>query len=651
MTESPSEPGKTRPILAFAGGVGVVATLYFGRDILIPVALAIFFCFLLAPVAGLLERRLRLGRAISALLVVGASVTAVFGFGWVVGTQAAELASELPRYRTTLITKIQSVRSTLRERFREASTTVTQIKEEVTRVPTTSPTSVRAGEDFSKDSSPGDNAVAITDLRRDSPNGIDPHSVTGEPVAGQEPVKVQLVTAEPTMMALIGLILGPVVHPLSTLGGAALLLIFFMINRDDLRDRLLRVCGTAHISLTTAALADCSRRITRFLLAQFLVNCLVGCMVGGGMFVLGVPHATLWGLLAAASRFIPYVGAFLSALLPFTLSVSLFDGWHIPLMVVGWCVLVDMLSANVLEPVLYGSRTGVSATAIVLAFLFWAWVWGGFGLFLATPITVCLVVIGKHIPAMENLYILLSDEPVLENATRYYQRLLARDAGEATKIAREFAREKGDLAAFDEVILPGLALIEYDRHSGVVDNAMLELAGKTSQALIASSQDDQCDGIVKETVHDGPPLRIAVVTNGGQFDYLIPQILKTFGKLQGIEIFAIAGSKLTSEIVEELESIHPGMVILAAIEPRTIKRLQYAFKRLRVSLTSVPVFVVVISTLQHMTRSAARLARESGTAENLTVTSLLSKIGSTPCSQPSGLNPTERLPELVIQGV
>jgi predicted PurR-regulated permease PerM len=449
--------------------IATIAALFFGREVLVPLVLAAFFSFLLTPVVRLVER-LRVGRAAAVLMVVGFSAGVVGGVGWFVGAQITDLAQEVPKYRHNIIEKIRGLRASVSP-FREVSETVEQIKEEI-RTPATKPSSQSASEPAPDPAAGGEPdaddvprnvgisrapsgqalaAQAQTDVSPDDPGGAEasnpalfPSSVDERAnitrsqdeefvlpgiVARQEPadqpVKVQVVPTGPDLAGLLGGVVGSVLRPLTVAGITVAFSIFFLAYREDLRDRLFRLCGRAHIEVTTTALSDVARSLTRYLVVQVAVNSMNGAAIAVGLLVIGVPNAALWGLMGAILRFVPFVGTWTAAILPTALSIAVFEGWTRPLLVVGWILVVDLLSVNVVEPILYGAGIGISPTAILISLVFWTWLWGGIGLFLATPISVCLAVLGKYVPQLEVLHVLLSDSPAAGPHLRLRQRLAA----------------------------------------------------------------------------------------------------------------------------------------------------------------------------------------------------------------------------------
>jgi len=404
-----------KPLVVVAALIAGVAALYLARGVLIPIALAVLIAFMLQPVVGLFMRG-GLPRALSVGLAVTLLFAALGGVAWAITAELRLLSTGIPGYRDNLIAKIAHVRRLGRGgTIEKAQSAVTEVAKELQKE-TTAP----------------------------------------RPRAAPTPV---VVREEPTgLWQLPTLIEG--------LGGAAtvlVLVIFMLIEREDLRNRLIRLGGYGRLATTTRALDEAGQRISRYLLMQSIINTSFGMGITIGLLLLGVPYALLWGFLAAVLRFIPYVGVWLAALLLGVFVLAAFPTWHQPLLVAGLFVLLEALCSMALEPLLYGQSAGVSQVALLCSVAFWAWLWGPVGLLLATPLTVCLVVFAKHVPAMEFIGILMADVPPIVPPLAYYQRLLAEDEVEAARIATEYAADHPLEAVYDEVILPALARARRDR--------------------------------------------------------------------------------------------------------------------------------------------------------------------------------------------
>src|SRR5215471_961527 len=409
----PSEIHKLSFLHILESVVLVIASLYWARAVFVPLALALMLTFLLQPVVAALHRR-GLGYAPAAGLVVILLALAIGAIGWVAVTQLSSLASELPHYQDNLRQKIDDLQHAsqggLFERIQETVAELSR-KFQQRQLPTTGP----------------QEPIAVT------------------------PPWTSLISYVPSFLGFLvdaGLVL--------------VLLLFMLIAHRDLRDRLFRLVGHGRVTVTTKALDEAGQRISRSLRMQALVNGTYGSAVGLGLFGLKVPYALMWGLLAAMLRFIPYVGPTVGALMPIALSMAVIAGWMKPLLVGGLFVLLEIATNALLEPLLYSRGAGVSQVALLMSIAFWAWLWGPVGLLLATPLTVCLGVLGKYVPYLAFLEVLLSDEPVTDRNS-YYQRLVARDQDGALEIMEEFLKRRTLLDVYEDVVIPALYYAKQDQ--------------------------------------------------------------------------------------------------------------------------------------------------------------------------------------------
>ena len=397
----------------------VVAALYLAKGVLVPLTLAVLLSFLLSPVCDWFERH-GLPR-IPAVLV-----TAILGFAslglvvWMAVVQMTELAPKMPEYQANLQAKLHSA-----------------------------------------------NALAITALSKVTRAGQDIGRNLPETAGAQEPLgtserpyPVRVLSAPASPLEVFGGAFGTVLGVLASAGLVIVLVVFFLIRRDDLRDRFIRLIGKGRVTVTTQMLEDAGTRVSRYLSMLLLMNAAFGTAVGIGLYLIGLPNAILWGILAATLRFIPYLGPWIAAAMPIGLSMAISASWAAPLLTVGLFVVLELLSNNILEPWLYGTRTGVSAVAVLVAAVFWTWLWGVVGLLLATPLTVCLLVIGKHVPQLSFLDILLGNEPVFEPAKRVYQRLVAGDQEEAAELVQGSCEHMPVVEVYDTMLISALALAE-----------------------------------------------------------------------------------------------------------------------------------------------------------------------------------------------
>ncbi|HZB62316.1 MAG TPA: AI-2E family transporter, partial [Microvirga sp.] len=406
-------PPANSSILTAGGIVLAIGGLYFGRDIFIPFALAILLSFALTPLVNWL-RRLRLPRIASVVVAVALAFVLIGGIAFVVGRQVVQLANNLPSYQTTITEKIRGLQESAPGGgvVDKVTTTIQDLSREI------------SGDEKASDKPPGQ-----------------PGSTLGGNPAPQEPVTVRLERDEAQPLEIIQTIVGPLLAPLATAGLVVIFVIFVLLEQEDLRDRFIKLAGAGDLQKSTQALNDAAARVSRYLLMQLVVNLTYGVPIGIALYLIGVPNAVLWGLLAAVLRFVPYLGPFLAALFPIALAFAVDPGWSMLLWVIGLFLLAELVSNNVIEPWLYGSSTGLSSLAIIMAAIFWTTLWGPVGLFLATPLTVCLVVIGRYVPQLEFLGVLLGSDPVLAPEERLYQRLLAGNLEEAVEMAEDYVDE------------------------------------------------------------------------------------------------------------------------------------------------------------------------------------------------------------------
>lgn len=536
-----------RVFYTVASAVLILAAVYLGRELLIPLTLAAFLSFILAGPVRQLERW-RFGR-VSAVLTVGLTTAGLAtGLAWLVIAQVGDVATEFSHYRSNVAAKLRVLSESVGGAVREWESTIKTIS---TPAPATSPAIQHPSPDPAR--------AALTT----SPGQAPPDS---------QPVRVEMVEPPDNSLAILGGYLRPVVHPLLTAGLTVVFALFFLTFREDLLDRIICLCGRAKINVTTAALTESGRRVTRYLGALALSNTIVGATIGAGLHLLGVPNAALWGLLTAVCRFMPFIGTTLAGLLPVAQAVAISDGWTLPLLAAGWIIVVDLLANNFLEPWFFGSRTGASLTAVIVALVLWTWLWGAIGAIVAMPITVCLLVLGKHIRALEFLRILLSDEPVLEPHVRLYQRLLSADDWEAKQIVRAAASSSPATCVCDELILPAIQRVECDRRSGFIDAQSAALA---REAVLEAVGDLPPDPSAAAAAFDG-----LIVLDRGAFDDVIPAMLTHVGGLRTDPARVLGPTLLASEVAQRVRATRAKSVLLAAVQPRDLGRIRHVAFRL-----------------------------------------------------------------------
>src|SRR6195256_2756247 len=447
-------------ILAFI----IITTLYFGREIFVPIALAILLSFVLAPLVGVLQR-IRMPRGMAVVSVVIIAFALIFATGSLLATQLTQLAGDLPRYQSTISEKIQSFRDTKAGRgtLERASDMLKDLGKELDK--------------------PKDAASARASSPIASANAPGP----------QTPVPVEVRQPDPGALESLRTLISPLVHPLATTGIIIIFVIFILLQREDLRNRLIRLAGSHDLQRTTAALDDAASRLSRLFLIQLLLNGSFGIIIGTGLWLIGVPSAILWGILAAVLRFVPYIGAAIAAAFPLALALAVDPTWSMLLWTLALFLVVEPIVGHVIEPMVYGHSTGLSPVAVVASATFWTALWGPIGLVLATPLTVCLVVLGRHVERLEFLDVLFGDRPALSPPEIFYQRMLAGDPTEASEKAEEFLMERSLSSYYDEVALKGLQLAQADAERGALDHERLAKIRDAVSEFVSdvSDQDDR----------------------------------------------------------------------------------------------------------------------------------------------------------------
>jgi predicted PurR-regulated permease PerM len=421
----------------------IITTLYFGREIFVPIALAVLLSFVLAPLVGLLQR-LRAPRGLAVVSVVITAFALIFAMGSLLATQLTQLAGDLPRYQSTISEKIQSFRETTAGRgtLERASGMLKDLSKEL-------------------------------DKPKDAASSLGPGSILAKTPAPLAPVPVEVRQPDPGALESLRSLISPLLHPLATTGIIIIFVIFILLQREDLRNRLIRLAGSRDLQRTTAALDDAASRLSRLFLIQLLLNGAFGIVIGAGLWLIGIPSAILWGILAAVLRFVPYIGAVIAAAFPLVLAVAVDPSWTMLLWTLALFLVVEPIVGHVIEPMVYGHSTGLSPVAVVASATFWTALWGPIGLVLATPLTVCLVVLGRHVERLEFLDVMFGDRPALSPPEIFYQRMLAGDPTEATEKAEEFLKERSLASYYDEVALKGLQLAQMDAERGALNQERL----------------------------------------------------------------------------------------------------------------------------------------------------------------------------------
>lgn len=517
----------------------VVVGLYWMQAVLIPLAITLLLTFLLAPVVGNFERRgLRHVPAVLVTVVLAFSLLGVIG--WTFTRQLVTLADELPRYRTNIQTKIADLRGASR------GGSVEKMQKTVEDV--------------------------VGEIQK--PDEQD--AVREKPIA--------VVVEPPSLLAH----LPNLVQALASAGVVSLLVVFMLLERRELRDRVILLIGYRRLTSTTRALDEAAERITRYLLMQSIINGIFGVAIGVGLVLIGVPYAIIWGLLASALRFIPYVGSVVAALLPLVLSLAVFPGWLPPALVIALFIVLELVTSTLIQPRLYGQSAGVSQVALLVAVTFWTWLWGPAGLLLATPLTVCLIVLGKHLPALGFLVVLMGDRPVIEAKARYYQRLLARDQDEATDVVESYVQAEGRESVYDAVLLPALFYAKQDRARGLLTEADAQFVVQATRDIL--------DVLGHEAPAVAPDTAAVAITLLGyptrdEADALAVEMVRRLLDPIGYRMEVSAPAMLTAEVVAWVEQHRAGLLCIGTVAPGGLSQARLLCKRLRAQYPPLKIVV------------------------------------------------------------
>ena len=658
----PSPDSAPSRLVILASVCVVVAALYFARELLVPLALAVLLSFVLAPLVKMIERR-GLPCVPSVMLVVVLAFALLGAVGWLVTNQLLELANGLPNYRQNLITKIHSMRGVGPNVLTQITETAADLNRELT-APTTAPVTSLST------SGPTTSATqdAVVDLLApDESQGaattrpaVVPVEVVGTEV---NPIWVWIKESPPKPLDLLTNALGPILGPLGTAGIVIVFVIFILLGREDLRDRVLRLMGESQLHTTTQALDDAASRISRYLLAQSIVNGTYGLAIALGLQLIGMtfggdigfPSIALWGLLCAVLRFIPYLGPWLAAAFPLLLSLAVFPDMQVFVATLILFVFIELLSNNFMEPWLYGSSTGLSTIAVIASAVFWTWLWGPIGLVLATPLTSCVVVLGKHVHSLQFLDVLLGDSEILSMPQKVYQRLLAADEEGATDVVDDALAENTLEQVYEDVLLPALALAELNQHRGNIDegrrdfirrvmreivddiaerpespksaataqknaDAAEKAASSTGQVEAPSTSDKSVKTtdakgdpveppkiVARPRLPDGCEVRVVCLPARDVADEIVGVMLMHLLRRNGYYAKTLSVMSLANEMAIIVKDERADLVVVSALPPAAVAHARYLCKRLRSKFDTLPLVVGLWTVRSDPTKVRARL--------------------------------------------
>jgi predicted PurR-regulated permease PerM len=595
----------------------IVTMLYFGREIIIPIAMAILLSFVLAPLVGLLQR-LRVPRGLAVVSVVIFAFAVIFATGSLLASQLTQLAGDLPRYQSTITEKIQSFRETTAGRgtLERASGMLKDLSKELDK--------------------PKDVVQPAT--------GLGP-SQGLKASASPLPVPVEVRQPDPGALESLRTLISPLLHPLATTGIIIIFVIFILLQREDLRNRLIRLAGSHDLQRTTAAIDDAAARLSRLFLIQLLLNGTFGLVIGIGLGIIGVPSAILWGILAAVLRFVPYIGAAIAALFPLALAVAVDPGWTMVLWTLALFIVVEPTVGHVIEPMVYGHSTGLSPVAVVASATFWTALWGPIGLVLATPVTVCLVVLGRHVERLEFLDIMLGDRPALSPPEIFYQRMLAGDPTEASEKAEEFLKERSLSSYYDEVALKGLQLAQADAERGALNQERLikirDAVGEFANNLsdhedrvppqVNSTTDAEATSAVESVVADAPYENLPIlskqdlpaewqgehpvlcVAGRSLIDEAAAIMLAQLSTEHGLPARVEAAEVLSTTNIFRLETTGVAVVCLVYLDASGPAHMRYSVRRLRRKLPKAT--IVLVCSVSEIDRAALQQLGDGAKAD------------------------------------
>ena len=596
LTDWPGNNSEIAGLKKLAVVVVVVVTLYVAREVLVPIALAILLSFMLAPLVRLL-RRVRLGRLPATIVAVVLALAIILSLGGLIGTQVTDLLTGLPRYATTIEQKIIRVRTLMAGEITGGLGWLGRRIEQATSEPVQ--TATEATPDLATPQRP-------------------------------KPTEMVVRQPDPTSLEIAERILAPVLSPLATTGIVFIVAIFILLQQADLRDRFIRLFGMQDLPRATRAMDDAANRLSRYLVTQLGLNSAVGVIIGAGLLIIGVPNPLLWGTLAGLLRFVPYIGTFIAGALPTALAAAVDPGWGMTISTALLFVVIETIMGQFVDPLAYGKSTGLSPVAVVISAIFWAWMWGPIGLILSMPLTVCLVVLGRHVQQLEFLDVLMGDRPALTPVESFYQRILAKDSEEAQDYAETLLKNCSLSTYYDEVAIRGLQLVANDAERGVLSTVKLVRIKEAMSRLVEELQDyddslpasakmqanetsglDQpepaipSDSLPHPANESAAALSVAELADGwsgaapvlcisgrGLLDGVVSEMLQQLLGKNGLAARAEPYEAASRSQIASLDVAGVAMVCISSLEiSGSPSHLRYLVRRLRHRLPQVPILV------------------------------------------------------------
>ena len=535
MRRNPLSRTNTSYLQSLFALVLVVGILLTAKHVFVPLALAVLFTFVMTPLV-IQAQRLGLPRVPAVLGVVCLSLIVLSVVAWGVESQLARLAEDLPAHRH-------------------------DIQKKLSRLSMSGGSFGRVIDTFKSN----------TEIVSDANAKTRPE----QPVIAEKPAESPLQQLTATASTLL--------EPVASAALVMILVVFMLIRREDLRNRVIGLLGHGRLTGTTRVLVEAAERVSRFLLMQLVINVTFGLLFGVTLLLIKVPYAFLWGFLAVLLRFVPYIGSWIAAAMPLLFSLAESPGWTQPIIILAAFVALEMVTANVAEPLLFGHSTGVSAVALLVAAVFWSWVWGPIGLVLSTPLTVCMVVLGQHVPRLHFLSLLLSDQPPLPPHASFYQRLLAGDLKEALAIAQAEAAAEGIDQLPDRVFLPAMLLARRDRENdGLSADDEAFIFDSTEQILKDVQATQPTPARVLPELSGGPPQALVLgLPAHHRSEELTLQMLDLVMRTCPCRVQAVTTKTLPVEVEATIEREKPAVVFVAVLPPGGTVQARYLCRRLR----------------------------------------------------------------------
>ncbi len=558
-----------KSLLALAVAAISIAALYFAQDVLVPITLAVMLSFILSPLVNFLRRWL--WRGPSVLLSVLASLGVIALLTTLIGSQVAALSTDAPKYAQTIEQKLSGAQDFATARFAAISKGLVGQKPALPKL------------DSTRAATPAASAASRP------PGPAAPAAASG---LSRKPVQVEVVNSKISPFAIVKTILQPVLGPLETTVLVLIVTIFVLMQKEDLRDRFIRLFGSNDLHRTTLAMDDAGQRLSRYFLSQAAVNSAFGVVIGFGLWAIGIPSPAMWGILAGMLRFVPYIGSFLAAVAPIALGAAIDPGWSMAIYVAVLFVVVEPLTGYVVEPMLYGHSTGLSPVSVIVSAVFWTWLWGPIGLILSTPLTLCFVVMGRHVKSLEFFDVLLGDRPALSPVESFYQRMLANNPDEALDQAETLLADRALVDYYDGVVLPGLKLAAEDEARGTIDRKRSLELNRAMLTVIDDLKDHAApdDREASDAVALARSNLVACVAGSGPFDEAVAAMVAQLLASHGVATRIIPHTAVSREAIGRLDLTGVDLVVLSHLELNgSPAAVRYLIKRLRLREPGLPI--------------------------------------------------------------